>query len=290
MADTEREDKAGERRLLGAFNRRDDVSGRLFPHTLKGHQAFRGQPIKISRRLDEPLFSKQIDELFTHTVNPHRAAAGKVKNRKLHLGRAEKTACAARVFLLLIADCRGAADRAGLRHLEFHGSLRTPVLHHADDFWNHVTGAADHNGIPYPEIKLMNEVFVMQRGVRHIRAAYKDRLQAGNRCETPGAAHLHIDPKNLRKSFFRRILVRAGPARFAGDKTKAPLKIKPVHLVNHAINPEGERISDLRDVEMEGFKLFRRVADAPCVRDREPEALQPFKRTLLAFRKGTCFR
>ncbi|CDE49703.1 unknown [Sutterella sp. CAG:351] len=88
-----------------------------------------------------------------------------MKNRKLHLGRAEKTTRAAGVFFLLIADRRGAADRAGLRHLKLHGSLGTPVLHHADDFGNHVSGAADHNRISFPEIELMNEVLVMKRGV-----------------------------------------------------------------------------------------------------------------------------
>ena len=81
----------------------------------------------------------------------------------------------------------------------------------------------------------------MQRGVGHRHAADEHRGQLGHRGQFAGAADLHINGQHGGELFLRRVLVRHGPARFAGHKTQLALLRQAVDLVDHTVNVIGQR-------------------------------------------------
>jgi hypothetical protein len=157
----------------------------------------------------------------------HGAAAGKVQQGLLALGRAEQAAGAAPVHLALFAHDGAAADRAlAAAHVEVEGLSsvgRALLRHHAHHLGDHIARAAHDHGVAHAHILAAVLVLVVQRGVGD-GAADEHRLQLGHRRELAGAADLHVDGQQARHLLLRRVLVGHGPARLAGDEAQALLQ------------------------------------------------------------------
>ena len=108
----------------------------------------------------------------------------------------------------------------------------------------------------------------MQRGVGDGHAAHADRLQPRHGGEFAGAAHLHIHAQEHGGHFLRRVFVRHGPARLAGDKAQLLLQRQGIDFVNHAINLIGQAAALLPQalVKRHQFNSTLRNTDLLCHR------------------------
>jgi len=106
----------------------------------------------------------------------------------------------------------------------------------------------------------------VQRGVGDGHAAHADRLQPRHGGEFAGAAHLHIHAQEHGGHFLRRVFVRHGPARLAGDKAQLLLQRQGIDFVNHAINLIGQAAALLPQalVKRHQFNSTLRNTDLPA--------------------------
>ena len=79
-------------------------------------------------------------------------------------------------------------------------------------------------------------ILVVQRGVRHHDTTDRDRLQPRHRRQGTRTADLDVDAFENCRGLFGRELVSQAPARAARDKSQPLLPVKPVHLVDDAID------------------------------------------------------
>jgi hypothetical protein len=95
-----------------------------------------------------------------------------------------------------------------------------PLGQHRHHLGDHVARAAHDDRVAHAHVLAAGFVFVVQGGVGHGHAAHEHRRQLGHRGELAGAAHLHVDVQHGGELLLRRVLVRHGPARLAGDKAQ----------------------------------------------------------------------
>ena len=282
MPASERENEAGERRVLRLPDAFKQVRSGLRPHALDGllkilrrrcrrDEILRLEREDVGRTLHQPFVHKHVDDLLTEPVDAHGPAGGKVNEGELHLRRTVQTARASRVLLLLVADRGRPTDRADGRHCKRHGTLWTALVHDAHHLGNHVPRPADHDRVTGAQIKARNMVLVVKSGVRDGHAADENGLQARDRRELARAPDLNVDGFADRQSLFGRVLVGAGPAGLASNEAELPLKLKAVHLVDDAVDVEGQRVPDLRHLIMKGRERCRPLDPSASVRNRESE-------------------
>jgi len=137
--------------------------------------------------------------------------------------------------------CRSAAPSA-VRRLGIRGSA---FQHRADDFRDHITGAAHDHGIADAQILARQLVEIVQRGIGHRGAADEHRLQARHRRQRAGAPDLQIDRQQCRQRFFGRKLVRDCPARRARHVAELALPVEAIDLVDHAVDVVRQLLAQL---------------------------------------------
>src|SRR6185312_14979127 len=89
------------------------------------------------------------------------------------------------------------------------------------------------------------------RRVRHDDAANGDRLEPRHRRQRAGASDLDIDAVEDRRRLLGREFMRNRPARAARYEAEAVLPVKPVDLVDHAVDVVSERGALLADLFVE---------------------------------------
>ena len=125
---------------------------------------------------------------------------------------------------------------------------------------DHIAGALDHHRVADARIQPFDLVFIVQGGVLHHHAAHRHRPQPRHRRQLAGAADLDLDVFQYGLGLFGGKFVGDGPARRARDKTQPFLQIKPVHLVDHAVNVIAQPGAPGFDVAIEFQDLFQRLA------------------------------
>jgi hypothetical protein len=124
------------------------------------------------------------------------------------------------------------------------GTPATPLVQqHRHHLGDHVARAAHDHRVAHAHVLAAGFVLVVQRGVGHGDAAHEHRRQLGHRRELAGAAHLHVDGQHGGQLLLRRVLVRHGPARLAGDKSPAALQRQAVDLVDHAVDVKRQAVA-----------------------------------------------
>ena len=95
VADAEREQEAGERRLLAPLECRDEIGRRLRAHALEAGQLLFAQGVQVGRRRDATRIDQLLDDLVAETLDVHGAARREVAQRLASLGLADEPARAA---------------------------------------------------------------------------------------------------------------------------------------------------------------------------------------------------
>jgi hypothetical protein len=126
-----------------------------------------------------------------------------------------------------------------------------PLDDRADHLGDHVAGPAHHHPVADAHVLAVDLALVVQRGVGDRHAADEHRLEARHRRDRPGAADLHVDAEQAGRHLLGRVLVGHRPARLAGDKAELLLAGQGIHLVNHAVDVEGQARPQRRHVGME---------------------------------------
>ena len=160
IADTQRKNETGERRLPAGGNGLDQIAGRFLAHALQAGQLLDRQGIEIGRRMDQAGLDQLINQLVAQPLDVHRPPRREVPERLLALRRAVEAAGAAGDCLVLAFHDAGTAFRTTPRQLE-RRVKRLPseqVTHWplfrntGDDFWDHVARPPDDHRIANPHV------------------------------------------------------------------------------------------------------------------------------------------
>ena len=243
VADAQGKQEARQRGLLGFFERRQHVLGRFLGHALQRDERGQAQSVQVGQCADHVGIHQLVHQLVAQALDVHGAACGKVQDGFLALRGAEQAAGAAVVGFALFAHHGAAADGAGLGHAEVGHIAGAVARHHPYHLGDHIARTAHDDGVAHPHALLADLEQVVQRGIGHGDPAHKHRRQACDRRDLAGAAHLHIDAYDLGGHLLRRVLVRHGPARFAGLEAQVTLQLQRVDLVNHTVDVVRQRIA-----------------------------------------------
>src|SRR6266850_1857516 len=97
------------------------------------------------------------------------------------------------------------------------------VRQNLHDVGNNVAGSLDHDGVADADVFAFYFIHVVQRRALDRYTADGHRLQAGDRSQCTGTAHLGLNIENARRCLPRLELVSDGPARRAGDFSQTSL-------------------------------------------------------------------
>ena len=111
---------------------------------------------------------------------------------------------------------------------------------HPHNLGNDVARAPDHHGIADPHVLARHFVHVMQGGVADRDAAHERRLEARDRRQRAGAAHLKLDAAHRGQRLFGGKLVCDGPARRTRYEAELTLQLEVVDLVHDAVDLVGK--------------------------------------------------
>ena len=157
--------------------------------------------------------------------------------------RAELGVGATQVFVaFLLFRERGTARRTrhGHRELPFLAGARG---HHGPhNLGNHVTGFAEHHGVPNEHALAFDLMCVVKgrKGDGGPGDGHWRHHAVGS--HAPRAPHIHTDVFKHRVHFFRRKLVRNGPARRTARGSQFFLHSAVIYLEHHAIDLVDERV------------------------------------------------
>ena len=153
------------------------------------------QAVEIGDVFDQAAVDQLIDEFFAQAFDVHGAAGAKEFQTLFELCRAGDADAAVSGFAFFPKD-RRTAYRAVVRHDE--APLLAVALFRQDlhNVGNHVAGALDDDGVADADVFAFDFVHVVQRGALDRDAADGHRLQAGDRRQSAGAAHLGLDVEN----------------------------------------------------------------------------------------------
>src|ERR1700677_3109737 len=279
LAHAERIDEALQCDVAAAFDRGKQIANRRFAIAFELFELDPGiarrQREDIRRLLHPALFEKQLDLLFTETVDIEGAARGEqLEVLDLLVGAGEFAGAAGAGALLagggFLAHHVGAQRaRTFLRKVEFLGVVRPLVNHDIDHWRNNVAGALDDNGIADHDLaalaqllaiaaKAFDVILVVQRDVLHDHAADADRLELADRRKPAGAADLNLDIPQHGHGALGREFMRDGPARRARNEAEPVLPVDPVDLVHDAIDIIVEMRAQGFDLAMEAEQFFHR--------------------------------
>src|SRR5699024_8105286 len=129
-----------------------------------------------------------------------------------------------------------AALRAGIGQAEGRGALRALALHYLQHLGDYLARLADDDRGAYPDVELVYEVLVVQRGVRHRCAREADRLDDRLGRQDARAPHLDDDIAHDALLLLRRILVSGSPARGLGRAAQLHALGQGVYLDDRAVN------------------------------------------------------
>jgi hypothetical protein len=289
LADAQREDEAGERRLLALFDGVDHVGRGLVGHPLEARQPGGFELVDVGRRVHDAAVDDLVDQLFAEAFDIHRAASGEMQQRLLALRRTEQAARAPRDRFVGQPLDRRAAFGALRRQDELPGARLARARHDANDFGDHVAGAPHDDRVADAHILAPHFVLVVQRRVGDGDAADEHRLQPRHRRDRAGAAHLHVDREHLGGHLLGRKLVRKCPARLARDEPELALQRGRVDLVDDAVDLERQPIAPRRDIEIELRQPGGPTRDAPVGIDRQSERFEGVEQRALAFRHVPAF-
>ena len=117
------------------------------------------------------------------------------------------------VFVLLY---RCAAGGAPIGQLIGHGALRPLGKVNLQNLRDDLSGLANFDRIPYPDVPGGNEILVVERGVGDGGARQAYRRHHGFRRQHAGSSHLNHNVPHHRRLDFRRILIGRRPPRELG--------------------------------------------------------------------------
>ena len=269
LPDAERAQQARHARILALFNGRDEVLGRFFAHMIQRRDRLRLEGIQLRRRAHEFRLDQRLAQRNAKPVDVHRLAGGEVRDVAQPLRRALRTR-AAQSGTVRIAHDRRAALGARVRHTKRDRAIRTLFAHDGEDLGNDLPRLLHEHRVADAQVEIVDEVLIVQRGVRDGRPRQTHRLDDRLRREHARAPDLHDDVAHAALLFLRRVLICHRPAReFCRAAEILPLR-KIVDLDDRAVDIERERpavVADPVDARAAGVE---RPA-APVRHDREAE-------------------
>ena len=232
--------------------------------------------IQLRRGVHEPSLNQRLAQRDAEAVDIHRLAGGKVRNVAQPLRRALR-ARAAQSRTVRITHDGCAALRAGIRHMKRHRPLRPLAAHDGEDLGDDLPRFLHKHRVADAQVEVIDEVLIVQRGVRDGRAGQTHRLDDRLRREHARAANLHDNVAHAALLLLRRVLIRHCPAR----ELRRAAEILPLHKVvdldDRTVDIEWERlavIADPVDARAAGIERFT----APVRHDREAERCQIVQR------------
>lgn len=212
-----------------------------------------------------------------------------MQNRLLALRRAEQPPGAAVISLAFFAHDVAAANGALLGHRKRRRVAFATLEYDRNHLGNHIARPAHHHRIPDAYILAPHLVLVVQGGVRDGHPAHKDGLQSGHRRELAGASHLHLDGQHGRELFLRRVLVRDGPTRLAGDEAELLLQRERIDFIDHAVDVVGQVRAQASHLIVIGNQRLGPATGPHMLADREAPGLERLQQFPLTADLGPAF-
>ena len=139
-----------------------------------------------------------------------------------------------------------------------------------NDLGDHIAGALDDNPVPGPNTQAFDFVAIMQRDVGYEDSTHRDRHQPAHWRQFAGSANLNIDRLQRRFRPLGRKFMGQRPTRRLGNKSEPSLPIKPINLVNDAINIIGHSGTALFDHTIMIKHGIQRIDTCQILRNRDP--------------------
>ena len=244
LTDTERAQQPRQTVFLALFQCLHQILRRFFAHPVERRDRLRFEVVKLRRGADQ----SRVDERFAqrHAEAVHRVARSEMRNVPQPLRRAFRARAAQR-HAVLVADDRRAALRATLRHMKRHGIRRALVPHDGEHLRNDLARLLHQHRVADAQIELVDEILIVQRGVRHRRPGQTHGVNDGLRRQHAGAAHLHHNIAHTALLFLRRVLIGHRPARELRRAAERFALRQTVDLDDRAVDVEGIGLAVVAD-------------------------------------------
>ena len=246
LADAEGAEQPREAGGLALFNGVHQVLGGFFAHAVELRHILRAQVVDAGGRGEQPGGDQRLGHRRAQALDVHRLAAGEVDDVAQALGGAFGTGAAHRDAVLVPHDGR-AALRAAVGQAEGDGALGALGFHDLQHLGDDLPGLADEHGVSDADVELVDEVLVVQRGVRHRGAGQAHGLDDGLGREHARAAHLHGDVPHDALLHLGGIFIGHGPARRLGRAAELSALGEGVDLDDRAVDAVGEGVPPLAD-------------------------------------------
>ena len=154
-----------------------------------------------------------------------------------------------------------------------HRALRTLFAHDGENLWDDLPRLLHEHRVADAQVEIVDEVLIVQRGIRNGRPRQAHRLDDRLRREHARAPDLHDDVAHAALLFFRRVLIRHRPAREFRRAAEIPPLRKVVDLDDRAVDVKRERlavVTDPVDARAAGIECLA----APVRHDRETQRRQ----------------
>ena len=168
-----------------------------------------------------------------------------------------------------------------------HRTLRPLVTHDGEDLRDDLPRLLHEHRVADAQVKIVDEILIVQRGIRNGRPRQTHRVDDRLRCEHARAPDLHDDVAHTALLFFRRILIRHRPAREFRRAAEIPPLCKVVDLDDRTVDIERERLAVVTDPVDTRAAGIKRLA-APVRHDREAERRQIVKRLRMGGKRAVA--
>ena len=260
LADAKGADQARETRGFAIFYGGHEVCRRLFAHVVELCDLVGFEVIDARGRGQKPGLYERVRHGDAEALDVHRLTRGEVHDVSEPLRRA-LGARAAHGDAVLIPDDGRAALRADVRQVEGHSALGPLALHDLEHLGDDLPRFTDDNRVAYADVQLVDEVLIVQRGVRHRRPREADRFDDSLGCEHAGAADLDDDILHDALLALRRVLIGRRPARGLGRAAQLLALGEGVYLDDRAVYVVGEVPPVLAYGLDRGLAFLKIVAD-----------------------------
>ena len=128
-----------------------------------------------------------------------------------------------------------------------HRALRPLIAHDGEDLGDDLPSLLHEHHVADAQVEVVDEVLIVQRGVRDGRAGQTHRLNDRLRREHTRAADLHDNVAHTALLLLRRILICHRPARELCRAAEILPLCKVVDLDDRTVNVERERLAVVAD-------------------------------------------
>ena len=238
-ADAQSEQHAREGNLLRAFDRADDVLGRLLAQPGQRRELFGPQVVEIGDGAHQGVVVEQLDGLLAQTLDVEGLAADEVDDASDDLGTASALVRTVVLGFALVTHQFGAAFGA-VRNV-FEGTAVGGTLRelHARNLGDDLAALLDIDHVARADVQQGHLLGVVERGATYGGPGQQHGREVRDGGDGSGASDLERDAFQTGQHLLGLELVGHGPFRGFGRESQLPAHGEVVDLDDDAVGREG---------------------------------------------------